>query len=259
MNNSFRLILSAILGFGWLFGGISQANPDPLTLGYEQIQELNKSVSDLNYKNDFISLIDIAEQKYDDAVDAKDAKDNAYDSYDDAVVAEATALEEKNLAQSAVDGQTVTVATALTNKNNAKDALDISEVNLSTANTNLQTTQSAVQNAGNSGLYYTVYYLTRGFNGVAIPDAVICTGVWYPTSMQPPVCGNRYENFVVKFTGQITVPSHWTSTYFAGYTDDGFKMYVDGQLAINAWVEKGSSWSSYSPVYDVSQDKTLDV
>jgi hypothetical protein len=36
-------------------------------------------------------------------------------------------------------------------------------------------------------------------------------------------------------------------------------MYVDGQLAINAWVEKGSSWSSYSPVYDVSQDKTLDV
>jgi ribosome-binding protein aMBF1 (putative translation factor) len=116
----------------------------------------------------------------------------------------------------------------------------------------------AVQNANNSGLQYTAYYLTRGFGGVAIPSGVICTGVWNSNSMQPPVCG-RYEDFIVKFTGTITVPSHWTSTYFAGYTDDGFKMYINGQLAVNNWVEQGSTWSAYSPVYDVSQDKTLDV
>jgi primosomal protein N' len=77
--------------------------------------------------------------------------------------------------------------------------------------------------------------------------------------MQLPVCGNRYENFVVKFTGRITVPDHWTTTYFAGSTDDGFRMYVDGQLAVNNWVEQGVTWSDYSPVYDVSEDKTLDV
>ena len=57
MNNSFRLILSAILGFGWLFGGISQANPDPLTLGYEQIQELNKSVAEHAKKSSFFIQI----------------------------------------------------------------------------------------------------------------------------------------------------------------------------------------------------------
>jgi tetratricopeptide (TPR) repeat protein len=77
--------------------------------------------------------------------------------------------------------------------------------------------------------------------------------------MYLPVCGNRYENIVVKFTGRITVPDHWTSTYFAGYTDDGFKMYIDGQLAISNWVEQGVRWSEYSPVYDVATDKTFDV
>ena len=77
--------------------------------------------------------------------------------------------------------------------------------------------------------------------------------------MQRPVCGNRYENFIVKFTGKITVPSWFTQTYFAGYTDDGFRMYIDGALVINNWVEQGSTWSPYSPVYDVTSDKVFDV
>ncbi len=77
--------------------------------------------------------------------------------------------------------------------------------------------------------------------------------------MTRPVCGNRYENFIVKFTGKITVPSWFTQTYFAGYTDDGFRMYIDGSLAIDNWVEQGTTWSDYSPVYDVTTDKTFDV
>jgi hypothetical protein len=245
-----RLTLTAILGFGWLFLTPAYSD-DPLSLAAQEIEELNEKVGNLTEKAETQALIDIAEDKYDDAVAAKEARDDAYDAYDAAVAAEATALQEKNTAQSAVDGQTVTVATALEDKNDAQDALDI-------ANINLQTTQSTVQSAGNSGLQYTVYHLARGWNGVAIPDSVICTGVWNSNSMQPPVCG-YYEDFIVKFTGKITVPSHWTTTYFAGYTDDGFRMYVDGQLAIDEWVEKGSSWSEYSPVYNVSQDKTLDV
>ena len=77
--------------------------------------------------------------------------------------------------------------------------------------------------------------------------------------MQRPVCGNRYENFIVKFTGQITVPSWFTSTKFAGYTDDGFRMYIDGALAIDNWVEQGATWSAYSPIYNVTTDKVFDV
>jgi hypothetical protein len=138
----------------------------------------------------------------------------------------------------------------LQDKNDAQDALDV-------ANLNVQTTQAVVQNAGDSGLQYTVYNLVRN-NNIAVPSEVICTGVWYSNSMEPPVCG-RYEDFIVKFTGKITVPDYWTSTYFAGYTDDGFRMYVDGQLAVDNWQEQGTAWSPYSPVYDVSEDKTLDV
>jgi hypothetical protein len=225
----------------------------------EEIQQLEIDIENLVNKIETQRLLNIANEKYDYAVQSREDKEdaieqyeNSIDTYNNAVQTEATALEEKTLAQSAVDGQTVIVATALEDKNDAQDALDI-------ANINVQTTQLAIQNAGNSGLQYTVYYLARGFGGVALPDAIICTGVWSSSTMQPPVCGNRYENFVVKFTGRITVPSHWTSTYFAGYTDDGFRMYVDGQLAINEWVEKGSSWSDYSPTYNVSEDKTLDV
>jgi hypothetical protein len=157
-----------------------------------------------------------------------------------------------------VDGQTATVALALEHKNNALEERNDAQDALSIANINVQTTQSNMQSAGGTGLAYTVYTLVRQGN-VATPGSVLCSGTWNSNSMQLPVCGNRYENFIVKFTGQITVPSWFTQTYFAGYTDDGFRMYVDGQLAVDNWVEQGTTWSDYSPVYDVSEDKTLDV
>lgn len=202
-------------------------------------------------------MIDIAENKFAYAKNAMEARDAAYDSYDDAVEAEAIALEEMNLAQSNVDGQTVTVALALENKDNALEDKNDSQEALVIANINLQTTRADVESAGGEGLQYTVYNLLRNGN-TAVPGSVICSGVWNSNAMYLPVCG-RYENIIVKFTGQITVPSHWTQTYFAGHTDDGFRMYIDGQLAVNNWVEQGVRWSNYSPVYDVSEDKTLDV
>ena len=200
----------------------------------------------------------MAQNKYDAAVISRDNKILAEESYDEAVETEAESLSILNakisnlsLAQSSVDGQTATVALALTHKDDAQEALSI-------ANLNLQTTQSNMQSAGGSGLAYTVYNLLRNGNQ-AVPGSVICTGTWNSNHMSLPVCGNRFENFIVKFTGQITVPDHWTSTFFAGYTDDGFRMFVDGQLASNQWVEQGVRWSPYTPVYDVSEDKTLDV
>ena len=223
---------------------------DPLTVAAQEIQALNDSIDDLVYQDEFISLIEEAEAKYDIAYTAQQSKDEAFDSYDNALAAKNTAVEDKDLAQSAVDGQTAVVETALNNKNDAYDSLSV-------ANINLQTAQASMQSAGGTGLQFTAYNLLRN-GSVAVPGSVICTGTWNSSSMNLPVCG-RYENIIIKFTGQITVPSHWTGVYFAGYTDDGFRMFVDGNLAVNNWVEQGVRWSAYSPIYDVSEDKTLDV
>jgi len=240
------------LAFGWLLISPQDAHSDdPLTVAAKQIENLNSAVDKLDYKDGLINLIDIAENKFMYAKNLRDVRDLAIKNYDDAVDAEDLALEAKDLAQSNVDGQTATVATALTNKNNAKDALDLANINLSTA-------QQALNNAGGAGLQYDVYSLIR-VNGQAATDQFLCSGTLNGNYMTRPVCGNRYENFIVKFTGQITVPEWFTSTKFAGYTDDGFRMYIDGNLAINNWREQGTTWSQYSPIYDVTTDKTFDI
>ena len=185
------------------------------------------------------------------AKNLRDVRNTAITAYEDAVDAEALALEDMNLAQSNVDGQTATVSLALEHKNDAYNALEIANINLSNA-------EQALNSSSGSGLRYDAYSLIR-VNGQAAPNQLLCSGTWNSNYMQLPVCGNRYENLVVKFTGQITVPSWFTSTYFAGYTDDGFRMYINGQLAVNNWVEQGVRWSGYSPVYDVSENKVLDV
>jgi hypothetical protein len=243
--------------FGWVFLTPAHGD-DPLTVAAQEIAELNSKVDSLVYQDDFINLIDIAENKFTYAKNAMELRDESYDSYDDAVEAEATALEAKRLAQSNVDGQTATVSSALEHRDNAFEDKNDAQDALSIANINVQTTQSSMQSAGGEGLSYTVYNLLRNGNQ-AVPGSVICSGTWNSHYMQLPVCGNRYEDFIVKFAGQITAPSWFTTVAFAGHTDDGFRMFVDGSLAVNNWVEQGARWSAWSPAYDVSEDKTLDV
>jgi len=239
-----------MLAFGWLFMSPAYSD-DPLTIAAKKIENLNSAVDKLDYKDGLINMIDIAENKFMYAKNLRDVRDTSIANYEDAVDAETLALEDMNLAQSNVDGQTATVALAFEHKNDAYDALGVANINLSNA-------QQALNGAGEEGLIYDVYSLIR-VNGQAATDQLLCSGTWNSNYMQLPVCGNRYQNFIVKFTGQITVPSWFTQAYFAGYTDDGFRMYIDGELAINNWREQGTTWSAYSPVYDVTSDKVFDV
>ena len=259
MKKLLRTFTVFILAFGWLFIAPTGANSDdPISVGAQRIEALNEQVSDLNDISEFVPLIEEAQDKYDVAVIFRDNKISAEEDYLDAVDAESTALSNLNnkisllnAGQKAVDDQTPIVSTALTNRNNAQEALNI-------ANINLQTTQSNMQAAAGQGLSYTVYDLLRNGNQ-AIPGSVICSGTWNSNYMSLPVCGNIYEDFIVKFAGQITLPSWFTTVAFAGYTDDGFRMFIDGNLAVNNWVEQGVRWSAWSQTYNVSEDKTLDV
>jgi hypothetical protein len=51
----------------------------------------------------------------------------------------------------------------------------------------------------------------------------------YPDSGCFKLCG-RHENLYVIYFGKITAPSGVDQVSFAGNTDDGFRMYVDGQF-----------------------------
>ena len=141
-----------MLAFGWLFMSPAYSD-DPLSLAAQEIEELNNSIDDLGYKDEFISLIEEAEDKYAIAVSAKETQTQTSATYDSSLVLKATAGEEKASAQSAVDGQTVVVATALTNKNNAQDALDIANINLSTQSGSMTdiTTEDFNNNSINNG------------------------------------------------------------------------------------------------------------
>ena len=250
----FRLILTSILAFGWLLFPSAQSSPDIITNAEAGIAELKGNINDLQYQTEFKSLIQISENKLADSKAKYTTVTNTSTAYDNAVAAEVTPLAEKTTAQTNKANQQAVVDTAYTNYLNAGLNLDIANINLSTA-------QQALGSAGSVGLAYDVYSLIR-VNGQAATDQLLCSGIfgeYGENSMQRPVCGNRYENFIVKFTGKITVPSWFTTTKFAGYTDDGFRMYVDGNLAVDNWVEQGTTWSPYSPIYDVSVDKTLDV
>ena len=227
-----------------------------MSVAAQEIQDLKDSVDDLGYKDQFNSLIDIAEDKYDSAVDAKQDRDDAYAAHTSAVSAEATALEEKTLAQSVVDGQTVTVATALENKNDAQDALDI-------ANINLQTAQAIIQSANNQGVSFQIFPLSRNgdYAYIAEGSGVMCQGSIPSFDVYAgsgSICGLS-ENIIGIFKATVTVPADINLVKFAGYTDDGFRLYVDGVLATEQWIEQGATWSPQTQWFNTQTDKTLEL
>lgn len=194
---------------------------------------------------------------------ARDNKISAEQSYSQTVESEAIALSTLNtkisnlaFAQSAVDGQTVVVATALTNKNNAQDALDV-------ANINLQTAQSAIQNSGNQGVSFRIYPLSRSENTayLSATAGLMCQGAistFYTYAGDGAICGSS-QNIIGIFNATLTVPAGINDVYFAAYTDDGSKIYVNGVLEASQWVEQGSTWGPYTRHFNTSTDKTLEL
>ena len=241
------------MGFGWLFLTPAYSD-DPLSLAAKEIQDLNNSVANLNYQDDFISLIDIAEQKYDEAVSAKSTMDNSIAIYDAAVIAESNALSEKNAAQLAVDNQTTEVATALINKNNAQDALDVANINLS---------NTPVPTNGIQGVSFRIYPLSRNGNYAYLSQyaGLMCQGslpTFYTYAGDGRICGAS-QNIIGIFNARLTVPEGINDVYFAAYTDDGSRIYVNGVLEASQWQEQGGTWGPYTRHFNTITDKILDL
>jgi hypothetical protein len=253
-TKTWRLSLAAILAFGWLLIPSAQSSPDVITNAEAGIAELNGNVGDLQYQTEFKSFIQISENKLADSKTKYTTVINTSTAYENAVAAEAAPLEEKTTAETNKTNQQAVVDAAYNDYLDAELAFDIAVINSDMAHQELQS-------AGVNGLASTVYYLERSGSVATVGDETGCYGTLTQNSFSAGgslTCGIQ-ENIIIKLTGQITVPSWFTTTKFAGYTDDGFRMYVDGQLAVDNWIEQGTTWSPYSPIYDVSVDKTLDV
>jgi hypothetical protein len=152
-------------------------------------------------------------------------------------------------AQASVDSATLDVANkeqALTDAANnviqAKAAADASSITVTT-----------------NGITATVYSGTG--RTPAIPSAnatpILTTTVpqiafnWGSGS----VMGGPSDRVIVKFEGTITVPNDAVAVKYAVSSDDGSRMYIDGQLAIDNWRDQGTTWSPYSAIYNTTTNK----
>jgi hypothetical protein len=107
-------------------------------------------------------------------------------------------------------------------------------------------------------------YTYNGGAAPAIPDAtvtpVLTTTVPYISASwgSGVVLGVRSDRVIIKYEGTITVPEEAVAVKYGVYSDDGSKLYIDGQLAINNWRDQGPTWSPFSPTYDTTVDKQQD-
>jgi hypothetical protein len=248
-----RLSLTAILGFGWMFLTPAYSD-DPLQIAASQISQLESDVQKLTDQAKTQELIDLAKSKYSAAVAAKQNMQDAQTAYDTAVSDGATATTAKNNAQSAVDSQQTVRDSAYTNLQNKQDALDIANINLS---------NTPVPSSGSQGVSFRIYPLSRSGNIAYLSQyaGLMCQGAlpyFYTYAGDGAICGSS-QNIIGIFNATLTIPEEINDVYFAGYTDDGFKLYVDGVLEISNWIEQGGTWSQYSRHFNTSTDKTLEL
>ena len=169
---------------------------------------------------------------------------------DTATATTAAAQSTINTAQTTVDGATATVALDTTNLAIAQAAADASTV---------------VGTISASGLVAQVYRAANGSSPTLPSD----NAVPVLTTVVPSISFNwgsgqllnsgLYDHVIIKFTGQITADSNMSTIKYAVYSDDGARLYIDGNMVTNNWRDQGLRWSAYSDPIDVSTNKTQDI
>ncbi len=102
---------------------------------------------------------------------------------------------------------------------------------------------------GLTGAYYnsSAALINAGYNATSLfsPTALKLTRVdptvdytWTGTSPSPGVVNTT--NFTVRWTGQV-LPQYSETYYFVARTDDGVKLWVNGQLVVDSWGFQGAA------------------
>ena len=254
INRLFRITATFLLAFSWLFIADAKGVSTPLEQANADILKLEQDINNLVDQTETRRLLDIAHQKYDLALSAKQSMDAAQTAKESAQSAQASATTAKNNAQSDVETKQSIRDSAYETLQNKQDALDIANINLS---------NTQVPSVGYQGVSFQIYPLSRSGNYAYIANGagLICQG-GIPTfdayAGWGAICGAS-QNMIGIFKATLTVPAEINDVYFAAYTDDGSRIYVDGVLEAQQWVEQGSTWGPYTRHFNTSVDKTLEL
>ena len=146
------------------------------------------------------------------------------------------------------------------NLGTATSNVDLAQSNL--INAQLDLTNNGTITVTTNGVTATVYRATNGAAPVIAnqtPVEVIrLSNIAANWGSGQILNSGLSDHVIVKYEGTITVPSDAVAVKYAVSSDDGSKMYVDGNLAISNWRDQGTSWSQYSPIYDTTTDKSQD-
>ena len=184
-----------------------------------------------------------------------------------AVIAVAnTSIQDANTALTVAQSSADLVTVAQAGLDSANAAVDSTQQDLATATTDASTAQAAADastvTVTVNGVTATVYRATNGSSPVIANQTPVET-------LTLPYMSNNWgsgqilnsglsDHVIVKYEGTITVPNDAVAVKYAVYSDDGAKLYLDGNLAISNWRDQGPTWSSYSPTYNTTTDKSQD-
>ena len=184
-----------------------------------------------------------------------------------AVIAVAnTSIQDANTALTVAQSSANLVRVAQAGLDSANAAVDSTQQDLATATTDASTAQAAADastvTVTVNGVTATVYRATNGSSPVIANQTPVET-------LTLPYISNNWgsgqilnsglsDHVIVKYEGTITVPNDAVAVKYAVYSDDGAKLYLDGNLAISNWRDQGPTWSPYSPTYNTTTDKSQD-
>jgi hypothetical protein len=127
-------------------------------------------------------------------------------------------------------------------------AIESGAINSGIASASFVNTAATGTGTGLLGQYYPNTFTTNAFAGSPLvrTDAVIN----FNWSTNPPMMGVGLSNYTVKWTGSIKPQFDETYTLYTT-ADDGVRLYVNGQLLINDWVNQTATTRSASlPLVD---------
>jgi len=165
-----------------------------------------------------------------------------------------------------------TASNAQSTANAENSTFDQKSTDLNNAQTDLTNAQTALDSAPlttvdvtQPGLIATVYHAANGASPAlpaanATPVEVLTVPqITYNWGSGQILNSGLSDHVIVKFEGKITLPSDATVVKYAVYSDDGSKLYIDGNLVINNWRDQGLAWSPYSQSFDITAGTTQDI